>query len=116
MAVAILSPGELAATCTACHNQRLGILPDEPIKTRFLLELMVRASERLELVAELIALNKDKLDTKPAEELLERAREELSRTHQAWHAFKLAGVEERLRGVFSTAEEALSKLQGDDGG
>jgi len=111
MAIEILRPEELAATCTACHNERMGILPDEPIKTRFLLELMVRASERLELVAELIALSKDKLDTKPAEELLKRAREELRRTHQAWHTFKLAGVEKMLQEVFSLADEAIGRLQ-----
>ena len=111
MAIAILRPRQLESTCTACHNERLGIRPDEPLKARFLLSLMNRASERLLLVSRLARLLSTTVDVQAAEEHLDRAREELVQAQEAWHTFDLQRVEQQIERVFDLAQLAVDALE-----
>ena len=111
MAVAILSPQELAATCTACHNERLGIRPDEPLKARFLLTLIRQAEEQLQLIRKLIAAKQDEMDTTPALQLLTQAEGEMRIIQQGWHTFRLEQVETRLEKAWAQAQAAVAALE-----
>lgn len=110
MATVILKPVELEATCSACHNPRLGILPDEPLKARFVLALMLQAQEHLHLTGKLIELRKPQIDTAPAEALLAQAREAMKQVNQAWHTFRAERVEALVEQALERAREAVRRL------
>lgn len=111
MAIAVLRPRQLESTCTACHNERLGIRPDEPLKARFLLSLMNEASERLRLIDRLIRLLGPSIRTPAAEEHLDQARRELAQAQEAWHTFDLARVESQVERVLELARLAVEALE-----
>jgi len=111
MAVAVLSPGELVATCGACHNERLGIRPDELLKARFLLTLIQHAQEQLQLIGKLIAAKKNTVDTTSATQLLDQARVEMRAIQQGWHTFRLEQVESQLEKALALAQSAVKALE-----
>jgi hypothetical protein len=99
MATTILRPPELATTCSACHNPRLASRPEEPIKARFALTLMIQVQEYLDVVGELIAARK--AQGAPAEALLEQARQALQRAKYEWHVFVVDRVELSCKKLWS---------------
>lgn len=108
MATTILKPTELATTCSACHNPRLASRPEEPIKARFALTLMIQVQEYLDVVGQLIAARKAQGDLSQAEALLERARQALQRARQEWHVFVVDRVEAQLQEALEQARAALA--------
>jgi hypothetical protein len=106
MATTILRPPELATTCSACHNPRLASRPEEPIKARFALTLMIQVQEYLDVVGELIAARK--AQGAPAEALLEQARQALQRAKYEWHVFVVDRVEAQLQEAVEQARAALA--------
>lgn len=111
MAIAILSPQELAATCTACHNERLGIRPDEPLKARFLLTLIRQAQGQLELIRKLISAKQEEVNTRSATQLLAQAEAEMRAIQEGWHTFRLEQVESQLEQVLALAQAAVEALE-----
>lgn len=111
MATTILKPAELATTCSTCHNARLGILPEEPIKARFVLTLMVQVQEHLNVVGELIAARKAQGELSQAEALLQQARQILQQAKQEWHLFMVDRVETHLQEALKQARAALAAAQ-----
>lgn len=111
MAISIPQPAELSSTCAACHNERLGIRPDEPLKARFLLKLMQQTQEQLKLLRVLIELKKMQgVDTTAAETLLEQAQTQMSPIQEEWHTFQLEQLEGRLDRVRASIRKALDEL------
>lgn len=108
MATTILKPTELATTCSACHNSRLGILPEEPIKARFVLMLMAQTQEHVDAVGQVIAARKAQADLSQAEGFLEQARQALNRAQQEWHIFAVDRVEAALQQAMEQARAALA--------
>ncbi|MFQ5794118.1 MAG: multiheme c-type cytochrome [Candidatus Bipolaricaulia bacterium] len=112
MAIHVLEPEELQATCSVCHNERLGISPDKPIQARYLLSMMNRNQTVIDLVDRLIEQERVQgfLDTAETKALLVRAVEEMETVRVKWHSFALAEIEAGIDRAFDLAKAALERL------
>jgi len=100
MATTILKPTELATTCSACHNPRLASRPEEPIKARFVLTLMIQTQAYLDVVEQLLRVSQTQTDLSSARAALQQAKQE-------WHLFVVDRVEEELQRALNAARAAL---------
>ncbi len=111
MAISILTPAELEQTCSACHNERLGIRPVEPIKARYILIMSFQVRAYLQAVEELARAKKATgAEVDEAEGLLAQAEQELEKMGQEWHRFSVDRIEEHLVKAFQLAGEAAEGL------
>ncbi len=108
MATTVLRPPQLATTCSACHNPRLASRPEEPIKARFALTLMIQVQEYLDVVGHLIAARREQIDLSQAEALLAQARQALQQAKHQWHLFIVDRVEEKLQEAMEQGRAALA--------
>jgi len=116
MAVSILTPGELQRTCSACHNERLGIRPTEALKARYVLMMSVQIKAYLEAVRELAALKEAAgVDVTAVESLLSRAEQEMAGVRREWHTFIVDRIEEGTQRAFAAIQEAMERLKGEGG-
>lgn len=106
MAISILTPEGLRQTCSACHNERLGIRPEEPIKARYLLIMSLQVKAYLEAAKELVEL---KGATEEAGRLLDQAEGALGAVRQDWHTFLLDRIEEEIQRAFTAVQEAVKR-------
>lgn len=111
MAISILTPAELEQTCSACHNERLGIRPVEPIKARYVLIISFQVQAYLEAVKSLMQI-KGAEGRDVAEALLAQAEQELEKMRQEWHTFSVDRIEEHLAQAFQLAQQAAEGLRG----
>lgn len=110
MAISIPEPEELSSTCRACHNERLGIQPDEPLKARFLFKLMAATREQLKLLRSFIREKGASETTAAAERLLNKAEGVMSTLQEKWHTFKLQQVEDQLDEARQLIRQVMSEL------
>lgn len=111
MAVSILTPSELEQACSACHNERLGIRPLEPIKARYVLMMSVQVRAYLDAVRELMELKRAAgKDVSKAEGDLTRAEKELQGVREGWHTFLVDRIEEGVQKGFAAVQEAVKDL------
>ncbi|MFQ6033973.1 MAG: hypothetical protein ACE5KR_03845 [Candidatus Bipolaricaulia bacterium] len=112
MAISILTPEELQQTCSACHNERLGIKPVEPIKARYVLIMFSQVKAYLEAVKELVELKKAAgQEVAAAEALIAQAEQELQEVRREWHTFIVDRIEEGVQKAFATVQAAVKQLQ-----
>lgn len=111
MAISILKPTELEASCSVCHNERLGIRPSEPIKARFVEVLMSQTQAFIDLVEELIQLKKTQgVDTTKAEAMITSAKAEMGEARKEWHTFNVEKIEGHISRAFALAQSVVKEL------
>lgn len=114
MAISVLTPAELERTCSACHNERLGIKPVEPIKARYVLIMSFQVAAYLQAMEELTQIRgAEGLDVTEAEDLLAQAEGEMEEVRREWHTFIVDRIEEHVAKAFQLAQMAADRLKKD---
>ncbi len=98
MVTKVLAPGDLAAVCDRCHNERMGIFPYVPQKARAVL-LLLRESKVL-LAADEQLYHPAK--GTEASRVLRRAGASLHDAKLDWHKFDLDTITEHLQQFYDT--------------
>ncbi len=103
----IIQPTQVVETCSVCHNERLEILPQIPVKSYGVLLRMSFAAEMKTVTEQLVALAKSQgAGVAEAEEKLQAARKGLGLARIEWHTFSLSKVETSLNDVFRHLRKA----------
>jgi hypothetical protein len=96
-----------------CHNERLEILPNIPVKSYGVLLRMSFAAEMQHVTEQLVALAKEGgASVGDAEQNLQAAREGLDLARVEWHTFSLDKVESSLNDVFNYLRKAREQSLG----
>jgi hypothetical protein len=109
----IIHPTHVVETCSVCHNERLEILPNIPVKSYGVLLRMSFAAEMQHVTEQLVALAKEGgASVGDAEQNLQAAREGLDLARVEWHTFSLDKVESSLNDVFNYLRKAREQSLG----
>jgi len=112
MAVQVLSPRDMEATCSACHNPEQRAPSAAPVAARYLLVLLRQVEFGITVSEQLAARTQERSPRDAANRHLRQARETMQRARQGWHTFDLGQVEETLLRAAEDARRADSALAG----
>lgn len=112
MAIQVLSPGEMEATCSACHNAERGVPSTAPVAARYLLVLLRQVDFGIGVSERLAGRTPERAQRDAASQHLRQARQTMQRARQGWHSFDLGLVEETLLQAAEATRRADSTLAG----
>lgn len=112
MAIQVLSPRDLEATCSACHNPEQRAPFPAPVSARYLLVLLRQVEFGISVSERLAERTPERPARDAAARHLRQARETMQRARQGWHSFDLGLVEETLLQAGEAARRADSALTG----
>jgi hypothetical protein len=112
MAIRVLSPGEMEATCSACHNAERRVPAMMPVSARYLLVLLQQVDFGIRMTEALAARSPQGRVRDAADRQLREARSTMRNARQGWHSFDLNLVEETLLRAADGARRADSTLSG----
>jgi hypothetical protein len=115
MAIRVLSPGEMEATCSACHNAERRVPATAPVSARYLLVLLQQVDFGIRVTEALAARSAQGRVRDSADRQLREARATMRSARQGWHSFDLDRVEETLLQAAAGARRADSTLSGGTG-
>ena len=112
MAIRVLSPGEMEATCSACHNTERRAPATAPVSARYLLVLLQQVDFGIRMTEALEARSPQGRPREAAAAHLRQASRTMERARQGWHSFDLDLVEQMLLQAAAGARRADSALGG----
>ncbi len=112
MAIQVLSPSEMEATCTACHNPERRLPTTPPVEARYLLVLLQQTDFSIGVVQALLDRTPEQRLRDAARAPLQQARQTMQRARQGWHSFDLNLVEQMLLAAGAHGRRADSILAG----
>ena len=112
MAIQVLSPPDLEATCSACHNPEQRAPSPAPVAARYLLVLLGQVEFGIRVTEALAAKTPEPSMRQAATRYLRQAGNSMQRVREGWHSFDLGLVEEMLLQTADAARLADSSLAG----
>ena len=112
MAIQVLSPPDLEATCSACHNPEQRAPSPAPVAARYLLVLLGQVEFGIRVTEALAAKTPEPSMRQAATRYLRQAGNSMQRVREGWHSFDLGLVEEMLLQTADAARRADSSLAG----
>ena len=112
MAIRVLSPGEMEATCSACHNAERRAPATAPVSARYLLVLLQQVDFGIRVTEALASQSPQAGLREAAGRQLQQARATMTSARQGWHTFDLDRVEATLLQAAAGARRADSMLAG----
>ena len=107
MHTAVLSPGDVADACAACHNASTGLNPNVPEEAHATLDLIFYARNTVHWSGEFVELARRRgYDVGAAAAALAEARRKYEESKVKWHSFDFRRILELVDGAYEAAKEA----------